>query len=165
MSTSTDRSNDPIEHLLDLFVYAPIGLLAKGSESFPDLVERGRTQARTAKVVGSFALGAGNTKAREKLADAERQFGEFLRIVADSASVRSSGSAKESGAASSDVVADGVQDSSIDDLIDGYDSMPANAIVKLLSGLEPAGLDRVEAHETAGRSRVTILNRIRQLRG
>ena len=160
MSTSTDRSADPLEQLLDLFVYAPIGLLSKGSESFPELVERGRAQARTAKIVGSFAIGAGNTRARQKLADAEQHFGEFLRIIADSASARTTRTTTPSSDAAASTSVD-----SVDDLIAGYDAMPASAIVKALAAIDPAGLDRIAAHEAAGRGRVTVLNRIRQLRG
>ena len=51
----------------------------------------------------------------------------------------------------------------IDDLIPGYDDLSASQVIKLLGDVSAADLPRIGAHETAGRSRRTILNRIEQL--
>lgn len=49
--------------------------------------------------------------------------------------------------------------------IPGYDSLSASQVVQRLAGLTPAELQEVRRHETAGRHRRTILNRVDQLLG
>lgn len=46
--------------------------------------------------------------------------------------------------------------------IDGYDALPASTIVGLLDGLTKAQLRAVDAHESAGRQRSTILHGVAQ---
>jgi hypothetical protein len=164
MATTTDRSDDPLEQLLDLFVYAPIGLVVRGTESFPELVAKGRSKAQMARVVGTFALGAGNTKVREAIGQAESHLGEFLRIVATAASpspaATGTGSEAPDHPDDSAAVSDG-----IDDLVPGYDDLPAKAVLPLLTDLRPEALRRVGSHERSHRGRKTVLNRLQQLRG
>ena len=165
-SSASDSAVDPVEQLLNLFLYAPIGLFSKGSEAFPELVERGRTQASNARVIGQFALGATNAKARKSLSDAEAHFQEFLRIVGESA--RPSSTRTESKAASSTpkkkTTPKASVSSGVDDLIENYDSLTAAQILPLLSPLVAKQLDRVESYEQSQRARKTVLNRLRQLR-
>ena len=164
-NSTSDSAVDPIEQLLDLFLYAPIGLVAKGADSLPDLVQRGRSQASNARVVGQFALGASNAKVRKSLADAEQHLHAFLKIVAESSRVstaRSTASAAAGDTASAEPEA--ADDRLIDDLIPDYDSLTAAQVLPLLAGMTPAQLSRVETYELAKRSRKTVLNRIRQLR-
>lgn len=164
-SSASDSAVDPVEQLLDLFLYAPIGLLSKGSEALPDLVQRGRTQASNARVIGQFALGASNTKARQSLSDAEAHLQAFLRIVTESA--RPSPTKSESADASSTASNNATSDASItgvDDLIENYDSLTAAQILPLLAPLPAEQLDRIEIHEQSQRARKTVLSRLRQLR-
>lgn len=167
MASSTSESAvDPIEQLLDLFLYAPIGLMAKGADAFPELVERGRTQATNARVIGQFALGASNTKARKSIADAEQHLQAFLKIVSESArpSAQKSSSdhvAPGTAAASESSIGDL---ESIDDLVSNYDGLTAAQVLPLLKGKSAEDLDRIESYERAQRSRKTVVNRIRQLR-
>jgi HrpA-like RNA helicase len=164
-SSASDSAVDPVEQLLDLFLYAPIGLLSKGSEALPDLVQRGRTQASNARVIGQFALGATNTKARQSLSDAEAHLQAFLRIVTESA--RPSPTKSESADASRTASNNATSDTSItgvDDLIENYDSLTAAQILPLLAPLPAEQLDRIEIHEQSQRARKTVLSRLRQLR-
>lgn len=159
-SSTSDSAVDPVEQLLDLFLYAPIGLVAKGVDGLPDLVERGRSQAANARVVGQFALGATNAKARKSLADAESHLAAFLKIVADSARPTRSTTASSVPEEQSQPTAT----SSLDDIVEGYDDLTAAQVLPLLASLSDEQLERVESYEQSHRSRKTILNRIRQLR-
>ncbi len=164
-SSASDSAVDPVEQLLNLFLYAPIGLLSKGSEALPELVERGRTQASNARVIGQFALGATNAKARKSLSDAEAHFQEFLRIVGESA--RPSSKASESSSSSSSTkkaTAEASVNHGVEDLIKDYDNLTAAQILPFLAPLGAEQLDRIETYEQSQRARKTVLNRLRQLR-
>lgn len=164
-SSASDPAVDPVEQLLNLFLYAPIGLLSKGSEALPELVERGRTQASNARVIGQFALGATNAKARKSLSDAEAHFQEFLRIVGESA--RPSSEASESSSSSSSTkkaTAEASVNHGVEDLIKDYDNLTAAQILPFLAPLGAEQLDRIETYEQSQRARKTVLNRLRQLR-
>lgn len=164
--SASDPAVDSVEHLLDLFLYAPIGLVSKGAEALPEFAKRGRTQATNARVVGQFALGATNAKVRASLTDAEQHLHAFLKIVADAASpARSSASASESEASDESHVSSESEDSaSVDAVIREYDSLTAAQIVPLLADLSQEQLELLDAYEQSHRARKTILNRLRQLR-
>ena len=81
--SASDSAVDPVEQLLDLILYAPIGLAAKGIDAVPELAQRGRVNAANARVIGQFALGATNAKARSAISDAEQHIAAFLAIIAD----------------------------------------------------------------------------------
>ena len=165
-SSTSDSAVEPIEQLLDLFLYAPIGLIAKGADALPELVERGRTQATNARVIGQFALGASNTKARKSIADAEQHLQAFLKIVLDSSRPQSSKTAAEHNvhAPAGEQEAPSTGLDSIDGIIGNYDGLIAAQVLPLLAGKSDDDLDRIESYERSQRSRKTVLNRIRQLR-
>ena len=163
-SSTSSASVDPVERLLDLILYAPIGLVSKGSDAFPELVERGRSRASNARVIGQFALGATNTKARQAVSDAEQHIAAFFKIVADSSSPKRSATNDQTDSSSSAAYAETESSQgSIDDVISGYSDMTAAQILPLLAGLSPAERDRVESFERGARARKTVLNRLRQL--
>ena len=164
-SSASDSAVDPVEQLLNLFLYAPIGLLSKGSEALPELVERGRTQASNARVIGQFALGATNAKARKSLSDAEAHFQEFLRIVGESAHPSSKASESSSSSSSTKkATAEASVNHGVEDLIKDYDNLTAAQILPFLAPLGAEQLDRIETYEQSQRARKTVLNRLRQLR-
>lgn len=76
---------DPIERILDAFVYAPIGLLLDGKDLIPDLAKRGRAQAANARVLGTFALSTADSRVQTAVADVERQLGLLFSALAGSA--------------------------------------------------------------------------------
>lgn len=171
MATASDRSTDPLEQLLDMFVYAPIGLVVQGSESFPELVEKGRARAQTARVVGTFALGASNSRVRDALGQVESHLGEFLRIVATAASGSPAGTTGRATPGSTSPspnpgdAGNADAPTGVDDLVPGYDDLSARVVIPMLAGLDPDALDRIAAHERGHRARKTVLHRLQQLRG
>jgi hypothetical protein len=52
----TETNENPLETLVDLFLYAPIGLLYEHEDVLPRLVKRGRSQVQLARVVGQMAI-------------------------------------------------------------------------------------------------------------
>lgn len=97
----TAAPHDPIETLLDLFVYAPIGLVTSLLDAAPDLAERGRQRAGAARMVGRFALDGADARVTERLGDARRHLDAFLRIVAESSDTTVRRSTQESSVDSS----------------------------------------------------------------
>jgi hypothetical protein len=158
-----DRS--PISHVLDLFVFAPLGLLADSHTLVPKLAESGRqhvdNRVQVARMVGQFAVQQGRQHA--------------AKVVAG---LRASGSGTEPVTASTpptdepdidDDVDDaaeariGVDDGGIseDDLaIPSYDSLAASQVVPRLVGLSSIELEAVRRYEEAHRCRRTVLGKI-----
>lgn len=170
--TTGDAHDDPVERLLDVFLYAPIGMLATGGENLDEYIRKGRRSAMAARTVGEFALRGVDDRVAKSVGDLEGMAREFLRIVLTNASPAarrggSDGGAARSGeatttSASPETEPDGT--TGIDDLIAGFDGLTAKDVVGRLDGLDAAALARVEAHERANRGRKTILDRIDRLR-
>lgn len=57
----------PIDHLLDLVVYAPIGFVMNLEEVVPQLVEKGHQQVQMARMFGQFAVDTGTKELRRRL--------------------------------------------------------------------------------------------------
>src|SRR5260370_36495236 len=53
----------PIHRALDVFVYAPLGLVVSAREMLPALAEKGREAVTNARAMGEFALGMGQDEA------------------------------------------------------------------------------------------------------
>jgi hypothetical protein len=174
------------ERLLDLFVFAPVGIALTLVEELPSLVEKGRNRiegrSATARVVGQFAVQIGS-----------REVSRMLRHVLDPEDARPVTPAKPPRRATpvraadeneqlsspprratvtdrprSDFRADAPQSpngqAAVGDLaIPAYDTLSASQVVKLLAGLSEDELIEVRAHERSNRHRATILNRVEQL--
>ncbi len=162
------------DRLVDLAVYAPIGLALTVLESLPNWVERGRRQmgARldAARVVGRLAVDQGS-----------RQSGDIMRRVAeqadnvmaglglvpdppaapDTASVATTDAPVASPSAGSAPV--GLDPAQL--AIPGYDTLSASQVVQRLPGLSPEELEAVRLYEVAGRNRKTVLLKAAQLSG
>lgn len=67
---SDDQQRSPVDELVDLLVYAPVGLLYEYEEVIPKLVRRGKSQVHLAKAVGEMALGRGGTDSLGVVAEA-----------------------------------------------------------------------------------------------
>lgn len=161
---------DPVEQVLDLFVYAPLGLALTARDELPRLIERGRTQVQAqtamARLVGRFAVHQGQREA-EKLARraTERLVGQ-PRPQPQPRS-RPSASARPAAApapAPTSVTGNGAGPSAATLAIPGYDALAASQVVPRLAGLSPEELEAVRAYEAGTRHRKTILTRIDQLR-
>lgn len=77
----TDRQN-PVDRALDLFVYAPLGLALSARDLLPALIEKGRQQVTgqvtTARMIGEFAVTAGQQEATKTAKRLQEQAGQAL---------------------------------------------------------------------------------------
>jgi hypothetical protein len=144
---------DPLDVVLDAFVYVPVGVAVSVKEALPDLAALGRERVASARVVGQFAVQQGQAQAGKLL---ERfHVGPAATVPtarpapapAHPAAPRTATSGPGAGALA----------------IPGYDTLSASQVLPRLDGLEPGELEAVRAYEAAHRSRKTILGRIAQL--
>ena len=73
-----------IEHAVELFVYAPIGLLFEGASLLPQLVEKGKNQVTMARTIGKFAVTQGRTEATKAASKLQDQAAGVLDFLGDS---------------------------------------------------------------------------------
>lgn len=71
--------HDPVERLLDLCVFAPLGFVTDARRVVPELAERGRQQAAVARMVGQFAVTWGNTRLQVAVAQAQENAVDLLQ--------------------------------------------------------------------------------------
>ena len=172
-----------VEHAVDLFVYAPIGLLFEGATLLPQLVEKGKTQVTMARMIGKFAVTQGRTEATKAAGKLQDQAAGVLDFLGDSVvgapdpetapaerpatRVRAatpagratkvarptSGTAPRGGPAAASLA------------IPDYDGLSASQVVNRLAGLSAAELASVQQYEAAHRGRKTILSKVAQLQG
>ena len=154
-----DKEPTPEQQLLDLLVYAPVGLALEAVDNLPKFVERGKSQVTIGRFLAKTAARKG-TSTFEDLA--ERFANEASQVVVDifGIDLTPDDDVDEPVVKPTAEVEPG--DSNLP--IAEYDSQAAAQIVKLLAQLTPAERDQIEAHELAGRNRVTILRKIAQLR-
>ena len=73
---------DPLEQLLDLLVYAPLGLVLSARDIVPNLAEKGRRhlapQATAARLVGKLATRQGQREAERLIRTARSQVKQLL---------------------------------------------------------------------------------------
>src|SRR5438067_1051960 len=66
---ASSRDRNVVDFVLDLFVFAPLGLLAESHALFPKLAETGRQELenriKTARVIGQFAVQRGRRRAAD----------------------------------------------------------------------------------------------------
>lgn len=179
----SDRRS-PIERALNLFVYAPVGLLALAREELPAIIEKGRqeltNQATMAKMMGEFAVAEGRRQAGQRLDQATEAVGG-LRSVAERRTASTAPAAPASTTAASPTSAPPAPSAPaapsaptappppvappVEGLaIPGYDALSASQVVQRLAGLSGPELEDVRSYEAATRGRKTILNRVEQLR-
>ena len=133
-----------LEALLDLTVYAPLGLAVTARERLPELIEKGRrylgTQTNSAWLAGTPD---GKTSATPPAV-----------IDGDDASA---------AGATTDVAPPPPAPSGAHLAIPGYDTLSASQVVQRLAGLSATELEAVRAYEAETRGRRTILTRVSQL--
>ena len=176
---------DPLEQLLDIVVYAPLGLVLSARDLIPALAERGRRQlgpqTTAARMVGQLAVSQGQRGVEDLVRRGRRQAEQLLTDLVPRAREpgpeRGPGAdANGAGAAPSSVAgarpgdhpapAAPVPRPDASELaIPGYDTLSASQVVQRLQGLTPGELEAVRAYEQAGRARKTVLTRIAQLTG
>jgi hypothetical protein len=188
--TEDPGQGPPAERILDLLVYAPVGLVLSVAEAVPDLVRKGRErlgpQVGVARMVGQFAVRQGY---RQFLGYATSR-GAFPFGTAQPARTYTAYSADppgHNGATAVDGHALEAQTTQArttqglpaeplapageapaapvaDDLaIPSYDSLSATQVVERLAGLSRDEVRAVAAYEAATRRRKTVLSRAEQL--
>lgn len=160
MPAKSDDSN-ATEQLMDLFVYAPVGIALEAVDNLPKFIERGKSQVTLGRFVARAAAKRGGSTIESI---GERLVREAGQVVVDLFGIDLSKDATERDEPEP-APAPRSPTSDNDLPIAQYDSQAASQIVKLLAQLTPEELDQVEVHETAGRKRVTILRKVAQLRG
>jgi hypothetical protein len=158
--------DDPGEQLLDLLVYAPLGLLMEARDLVPKLAEKGRQrmggQVTVARMIGEMAVRQGQRRAEtviKRMRDQQR--GPDTR-AADAPPTNGHGGPSPAGPPPADA---GPTPDAAGLAIPGYDTLSASQVVPRLEGLSPEELEAVRAYEVATRGRKTVLTRIDQLRG
>lgn len=169
-----------VAHAVDLFVYAPIGLLFDGATLLPQLVERGRSQVSMARLIGRFAVGQGRTEATRAASRLQDQAAGVLGFIGDSVPVPSTerapaaparpvAAAETTPTIATDTTPTAAPASpglaSADLAIPDYDGLSASQVVNRLAGLSTTELASVQRYEAANRGRKTILSKVAQLQG
>lgn len=187
------EQRSPLDQVLDLLVYAPVGLALAVRDELPRLVERGKSQTDSqvalARMLGQMAAGKGQQEIAKMLnakrfnevwgrisgttgAAGERpppteQAAEPKAEPKDEPKDEPKGKAKPKparSAAPSPSSSPSGGPSAGDLAIPGYDALSAPQVVQRLSGLSAEELEAVGAYEEATRHRQTILGRIAQLK-
>ncbi len=144
----------PVDQVLDLLVYAPIGFALEAKELLPQLADRGRGQVALMRLAGRMAA---QQAPDGDVADTVRQ---GVSAVLDGLATLLGPDGASAGFPDAAVVAVPTEAP-----IDGYDDMTAREIVALLAGRSNDELAAVRAYEQANRARSTVVNRVEQLLG
>ncbi len=177
MADDTDGDGrGPVDHLLDFFVFAPLGLLAESHTLVPKLAEAGRqhvdSRVQLARMVGQFAVQQGKRHAAKVVDNLRASNAEQQRPAPSTPWATPPVAADpppfddDEGETAGPVVAGaegGVDDAGIaeEDLaIPSYDSLAASQVVPRLGGLTSIELEAVRRYELAHRGRRTVLGKI-----
>lgn len=157
MAAKRDDSS-AADQLVDLLVYAPVGIALEAVDNLPKFIERGKSQVTLGRFVARAAARKG-TSTIESVG--ERVVHEAGQVIVDLFGIDLNPDKPED----EPVVAPRPEPTAESTLpIANYDSQAAAQIVKLLGQLTPEEREIIAEHEQAGRNRVTILRKIEQLR-
>ncbi|HVM64044.1 MAG TPA: hypothetical protein VMU14_04230 [Acidimicrobiales bacterium] len=161
-----DETTTPLDRIVEVLVYAPIGLALTLRDDLQSVVDRGRRtvvpQVEVAKFVGRLAVAQAQRAAADLVDEA---IGLIVSQPSPSAPGPLTDEPVPSGAAGNGS-AGGVTASAVPEdqlAIPGYDSLSAAQVVQRLGGLGAGELDAVRQYEEAHRGRRTILCKIEQL--
>ncbi len=170
----TDRKS-PLQQALDLFVYAPLGLLMNADEVVPQLIEKGRQQVTMARMFGQMAVQQGSVEAGKAVGKLQEQAVDVVAQLSggrrahhvdadvDDEPVPTPAPAPTPAPTRAVSTADAPAAETL--AIPDYDSLSASQVVPRLEGLAGGELDAVRQYEIAHRGRKTILSKIAQLQG
>ena len=150
--------NDPPVRLIDLILFAPVGLATLVQRELPQLVAAGKTRVDNritlAKFVGRMAVRQTSNEFNRRMQNLEQaRAAEASHPGAIPVSFKEADDSKAQGPTSLPAALG----------IDNYDTLAASNIVQRLSSLSTVQLDHVRAYEQANRARRTILGKIAQL--
>lgn len=173
------ETTTPLDRLVELLVYAPVGLALTLKDDLAGIVDRGRRtvapQVQVARFMGRLAVSQATRAAGDLVEDAIGRMvstapsaqipdgAEPAPPAADSSDKghagNGSGGAPPGTAGKEGEVA--VEGEGL--AIPGYDSLSAAHVVQRLGGLADAELEEVRRYEEAHRGRRTVLFKIDQL--
>jgi hypothetical protein len=182
--TAKSPVEQAVEHAVEVFVYAPIGLLFEGASIVPQLVEKGKAQVTMAKMLGQFAVGQGRTEAEKTAQKLGAQALGLLARLGQSPNGHDPIGPKPGAAAAQPPAATPAPEVVPDEAdaadapvpapateridpatlaIPDYDGLSASHVVNRLAGLSAGELEAVRRYEAANRGRKTILSKVAQL--
>lgn len=152
----------PLEILLDLAVYAPLGLAVTARERLPDLIERGRqyagTQLNSARIAGEPTGDDGPESHNGRPSQRPQTRAQVAPATGEAEADAQPAPAAES---TSDETVPAPSGAHL--AIPGYDTLSASQVVQRLAGLSADELEAVRTYESDTRGRRTILSKISQL--
>ena len=164
-----DDQRPPVEWLLDLALYAPVGVLVALRDDLPKHVRQGRqaveNRVQLARFIGELAVQQGRKELAKRI-EASRQAAEPV-LEADHTEPTTRAEPQPvtivaEPADTSAVASDGAP--TADELpIAEYESLAAIHVVERLPGLQPDELEAVRRFEAAHRARRTVLAKIAQI--
>ncbi|MEZ5228410.1 MAG: hypothetical protein R2710_17575 [Acidimicrobiales bacterium] len=168
----------PLDQLVDLFVYAPVGFLYERDEVVDRLITRGKSQVQLARLMAKMASQQpGGTEAMvneavgfaaDVVAKSLAEFGAALGLVPTPARA---GERDDVVDVEEHPSPDPVGDADADDVstadaesvalpIDDYDALNARAVVAALDDLTLDQVEVIAAYERSHRNRKTILAKV-----
>ncbi|HET9442840.1 MAG TPA: hypothetical protein VFO65_05915 [Acidimicrobiales bacterium] len=186
------EERSPLDQVVEMLVYAPVGLAVTATQSIPELVAKGRErlsgQVALARFIGQFAVTKGERHARRRLNDLARSLESLLPTSAPPAPPPASRPAppapvaavaatpapalSPNGPVPASVTEPAAPAATGDDggerataalAIPAYDTLSASQVVQRLAGLSGEELEAVRHYEAGTRGRRTILSKIAQL--
>ncbi len=168
------EAKDPLRQLIDVAVYAPIGLLTLVERELPGLISTGKArfdnQITLARFMGKMAVKQGRKIVERRIAEvaesrrtAPEPTPQPSASAAPSLTIVSDGDPIETTSRES-ASPTGPSAPSADLPIEGYDSLAASQVVLRLSSLTASELEAVDLYEQQHRARRTVLGKIHQLR-
>ncbi len=180
------EKKSPIDSVVELALYAPLGLALMARDHLPELIARGRHQVNSqvtmARMVGQYAVKEGEKDLRRR-AEGVAETLSGLGILPDQSSptptpasgtiptpppeievdVPLPAAGEANGAAPGKAAVAEAPRSRAELSIPGYDTLSASQVVQRLAGLSADELEDVRDYESGTRGRRTILSKITQL--
>jgi pyruvate/2-oxoglutarate dehydrogenase complex dihydrolipoamide acyltransferase (E2) component len=169
----------PLRRTLDLFVFAPVGVVLTMVEDLPGLIAKGRqrieTEISNARVVGEFVVTQGQREVTQRVGGLLHRDGTAPAEPGDETpptAAESAESAESATATTASIPApvaapraepDPADEALVEAALAGYDTLSASQVVRRLESLGSEQLRAVYRHEASHRNRRTILNRTSQL--
>ena len=168
------EEKSPVDQVLDLVVFAPLGLALTARTQMPEIVAKGRAQVEgqltMARFIGQFAVQQGKVELEKRIKaytgpppaprpepappEPQATVSMPLTVRAEPAPEPLDGATDQPG---------GTAPAAGDLAIPGYDALSASQVVQRLAGLSSSELEQVRLYEALTRGRKTVLTKISQL--
>ena len=176
----------PVDQMLDLCLYGPLGLLVTARMKYPQMVAEGRKQLASHAKIGRFVAQTATSRGKQEAEKAMSRLRDngpptagapsaapaVVADAADPAEAEVEVEAEVHSIAEEEVIPVRHDDDdpttagsvAADELaIPGYDSLAASQVVQRLDGLTDRELEAVRRYEVAHRARKTVLGKVAQL--